>query len=75
MDNPSSGKTDSPLFQTESDRPVCCPAPPACSDPIAISHSEFIAISHSELGRFFDRHQLGIANRDHLGTMIFITSE
>jgi hypothetical protein len=46
-----------------------------CSDRIAITHSELIAISRSEPGRFLDRHQLGIDNRDHLGTMIFITSE
>jgi hypothetical protein len=46
-----------------------------CSDRTAITHSELIAISRSELRRFFDRHQLGINNRDHPGTMIFITSE
>jgi hypothetical protein len=45
------------------------------SDPIAITHSELIAISRSELGRFLDRHQLGTGNRDHLGTVIFISSE
>jgi SAM-dependent methyltransferase len=38
-------------------------------------HSELAAISRSELSRFFDRHRLGIDNRDHLGTMIFFTSE
>jgi hypothetical protein len=30
---------------------------------------------HSELARFIDRHQLGTDNRDHFGTMIFISSE
>jgi hypothetical protein len=45
------------------------------SEPIAVSHSELIAISRSEPRRFFDRHQPGIVNRDHLGTMIFISSE
>jgi hypothetical protein len=37
--------------------------------------SDFIAIARSELERFLDRHPLGIANRDHLGTMIFFSSE
>jgi hypothetical protein len=30
---------------------------------------------HSELPAIFDRHELGTDNRDHLGTMIFFSSE
>lgn len=30
---------------------------------------------HSELTTIFDRHELGTGNRDHLGTMIFFSSE
>jgi hypothetical protein len=74
MDKASSGKTDSPCFKQNQialfnvqRRPVFVP--------IAISRSELIAINRSELGRLFDRHQIGIVNRDHLGTMIFISSE
>jgi len=29
----------------------------------------------SELAAIFDRHELGTGNRDHLGTMIFFSSE
>jgi hypothetical protein len=38
-------------------------------------HSELVAISRSEPGRFFDRYPIGILHRDHLGTMIFFSSE
>jgi len=46
-----------------------------CSDRIAIAIPGSSRIGCSELGRFLDRHQLGILDRDHLGTMIFISSE
>jgi len=46
-----------------------------CSGRTAIRHSEFIAISRSETQAILDRHPLGIGNRDHLGTMIFFSSE
>jgi len=42
---------------------------------MTIARSELMTIARSELGRILDRHDLGIHNRDHLGTMIFITSE
>jgi len=34
-----------------------------------------MTIACCEIGRILDRNQLGIHNRDHLRTMIFITSE
>jgi hypothetical protein len=45
------------------------------SEAVAITDSEVNAIGRSEVDAAFDRHQLGIHNRDHLGTMIFFTSE
>jgi hypothetical protein len=45
------------------------------SGTIAIIRSEVTAITHSEVDAIFDRHQLGIHNRDHLGMMIFFSSE
>jgi hypothetical protein len=45
------------------------------SEVIAIAHSELNAIIHSEEARAFDRHPLGIPDRDHLGMMIFFSSE
>jgi len=32
-------------------------------------------IVYSELSTIFDRHQLGMNNRDQLGTIIFFSSE
>src|SRR5687768_11104696 len=76
MDNLSSGKSDSPCFKQNQIALFDVQRRPfLCSDPIAITHSELIAISRSELPRFPDRHRLGTDNRDHLGTMIFISSE
>ena len=45
------------------------------SEAIAITGSEVNAIVPSEVDATFDRHQLGIHHRDHLGTMIFFSSE
>jgi len=75
MDRASSDKSDPPCFKQDQTALVLSSALRFCSDRIAITRSEVIAISHSELTTILDRHRLGITDRAHPGTMIFISSE
>jgi hypothetical protein len=75
MDRASSGKSDPPCFKQDQIALFYVQRLSVLFRPNRDLHSELPAISRSELSRFLDRHRLGIDNRDHLGTMIFFSSE
>jgi len=84
MDKAFSGKTDSPCFKQNQTALFFVQRRPAGrSEPMKMGHSESMKITHFELmsiGRSESesnvyRHELGTANRDQLGTPIFITLE
>jgi hypothetical protein len=71
MDRASSGKSDPPCFKQDQIPLLLSSA--AVSDLTASFRAH--RNRHSELPAIFDRHELGTGNRDHLGTMIFSSSE
>jgi hypothetical protein len=75
MDRASSGKSDPPCFKQDQITLFYVQRLSAFVQPHDDRRSELVAINRSEPRRFFDRHSLGIDNRDRLGTMIFFSSE
>jgi hypothetical protein len=69
MDRNSSGKSDPPYFKQDQTTLFCCQRRRKRAY-CFIPHRN----RHSELPAILDRHEL-TGNRDHLGTMIFFSSE